>query len=118
MDTYFEEEILTCRKRSEEIQNEFARLSLFVPESRKQDMEELSVAAGGIAWLNTLLLVFQKYECKLALKADPDAPALAGEIEAWLADYSRLWRNRNKESELGRIRALLFAVCDYLRSLQ
>ena len=40
---------------------------------------------------------------------------LVEEIEIWFYDYSRVWRMRNKEIELYRIREVIKYICKYLR---
>ena len=43
------------------------------------------------------------------------AGELAGELEYWLDDFKRLWRQRNKESELRRIEEMVLVLVAYLR---
>lgn len=44
-----------------------------------------------------------------------EASNLASEIEKWQLKYEKLWRVRNKESELHRIREIMASLCHYLR---
>ena len=41
---------------------------------------------------------------------------LAEQMELWMTDYAAVWRRRNKESELYRIRDVITTICAYLRS--
>lgn len=48
---------------------------------------------------------------KLRRKADN----LAAQLEKWQIKYEELWRGRNRESELYRIREVMTGLCHYLR---
>ena len=40
---------------------------------------------------------------------------LAAALEIWFTEYTAIWRARNKESELYRIREVITYMCGYLR---
>ena len=46
-----------------------------------------------------------------------DKISLAEELEVWFDEYSKVWRKRNKESELNRIREVIKYSTAYLRSI-
>jgi hypothetical protein len=117
LDEVPEERIVSCLRRADEIGREFAALSFSVDASKKQDLGELCVAAQGMALLNAILLALKKYEFGQDVRDTVyDLPGLAEAVERWFSSYAAAWRLRNRESELGRIRAVFFAVCDWLRS--
>lgn len=87
-----------------------------VPTEKNLDVKEFCVSAKGIALFNGLYLVLKKYELGQPVNQliyGPDE--LASKIEYWLQDYNRVWRARNKESELFRIKDTIIGVCRKLR---
>lgn len=86
------------------------------PEPRRTDFKEFLCAARGAALMNAACLALKKYAyhaetTPLAL----DCGTLAVELELWLQCFTELWRIRNKESELYRIRATVQDLCAFLR---
>lgn len=80
------------------------------------DYQEFYVSARGIALLNLLALFIKKYDLQeKGLEIPVSAGELAGELEYWLDDFKRLWRQRNKESELRRIEEMVLVLVAYLR---
>lgn len=97
---------------------EIIKMSHYVSQDRSLDLQEFYVSARGIAILNALALVIRKYDFGREDSALIYSPKdMAVQIEYWLADYMRIWRERNKESELYRIRDFYTDICAYLRSL-
>lgn len=98
--------------------DEIIKMSHYVSQDRSLDLQEFYVSARGIAILNALALVIRKYDLSEEDSALIYSPKeMAVQIEYWLADYMRVWRERNKESELYRIRDFYTSICGYLRSL-
>jgi len=90
---------------------------LLAPDKR-QDLDEFHHAAEGVALLNSLGLMLKKFhhdEEDIILVHSPEE--LAGLLENWLWKYSKLWRQRNKESELYRIREAVMEIANYLRKI-
>lgn len=88
-------------------------------ENRRLDVSEFVNSAKGVALMNAICLVIKKYEFKnneVELVVEPNK--LAVELEYWFADFSDLWRIRNKESELYRIREVIIFVGNFLRSIE
>lgn len=84
----------------------------------KYDIQELIIAAEGMELFNEFFLTVMKYDlCKDSSKMIYEPKRLAEDIEVWFYDYSRVWRMRNKESELYRIREVIQYICKYLRSV-
>ncbi|WOC32484.1 MULTISPECIES: beta-N-acetylhexosaminidase [Caproicibacterium] len=86
------------------------------PESRRTDLQEFLCAARGAALMNAACLALKKYayhveDTPLAL----DCGTLAVELELWLRRFGELWRMRNRESELNRIRTTIQDLCAFLR---
>ena len=42
---------------------------------------------------------------------------LAVRLEYWLSDYKSVWRDRNRESELFRIKDVIMGICRLLREV-
>jgi hypothetical protein len=93
-----------------------------LPFSRKQDLEEaLHMAKLVKLWQHFALMIKEFYfkaEDSKPLennKLREEALGLAVQLEKWQLQYEKLWRIRNKESELYRIREVIIALCHYLR---
>lgn len=93
-------------------------LSLYskVDKDRQLDMKEFISSAVGTALLNALCLVIKKYDFKQDVKTVCEPNDLAEQFELWFCDYEKLWRARNKESELFRIKDTIKGVCKILRN--
>lgn len=105
--------------RSLAIQDEVLELSLSINLSRKLDIEEFLVSANAIALVNSFYLILKKYEAKHDIESLIHQPVdLAKELEYWFTDFSKVWRKRNKESELYRVRDAIMEICKYLRELE
>lgn len=87
-----------------------------VPSYRKLALKEFINSAVGVKLLNELLLVIRKYELDIDIDTKLDPKVLAVKIEYWFNDFSKLWRMRNKESELFRLKDLFIEVCSRLRT--
>ncbi|WP_170311531.1 beta-N-acetylhexosaminidase [Vallitalea okinawensis] len=83
----------------------------------RQDLEEFLISLEGVYLFNALYLVCKKnilnQSCQLLLNPE----TIAEGIEKWLVKYKRIWRQRNKESELYRIREIFITVNKWLRSI-
>lgn len=79
-------------------------------------MKEFISSAVGTALLNALCLVIKKYDFKQDVKTVCEPNDLAEQFELWFCDYEKLWRARNKESELFRIKDTIKGVCKILRN--
>ena len=100
--------------RSLELEARIAGFSC--PENRRVDLREYVCSARGCALMNAAALALKKYayraeETPLALGCGE----LAVQLELWLRRFEELWRLRNKESELGRIRETVRDLCAFLR---
>lgn len=84
----------------------------------KEDMQEFIVSAQGIKLINIffLILLRESFDNK-NVNTMYEAEELAENLELWFYDYSKIWRRRNKESELYRIREVIQYTCKYLRSI-
>ena len=86
--------------------------------NNKEDIQEFIISAQGIKLINLFFveLLKDKFE-----EADIinlyDKISLAEELEVWFDEYSKVWRKRNKESELNRIREVIKYSTAYLRSI-
>ncbi|MGE5558789.1 MAG: glycoside hydrolase family 20 zincin-like fold domain-containing protein [Bacillota bacterium] len=102
------------KKKEREIAGFMSRVE---PE-RRTDLDEFYISVRGLGLLHALGLAIQKYDLKINTPDLPYSPhELAEAMEVWLYDYSRAWRRRNKESELYRIRDVIFQICDRLREM-
>ena len=92
-------------KRSVEISEEIQSLSYQVLD--KMALQEFIVSSKGIILTNKFFIeVIEKSNNRIEL---------ALEIEEWFYDYMGIWRSRNKESELYRLRDVIEYLCKYLR---
>jgi hypothetical protein len=86
------------------------------PPGRREDMREYVCSARGAALMDAACLAIKKYaygfaDTQLALECGE----LAVQLELWFRRFSALWRVRNRESELYRIRDTLQDLCAFLR---
>ncbi len=93
------------------------RLAAFpCPEPRRADLEEYVGSARGVALMNAACLALKKYA--YGAEQTPLAAGCGGLAEAfelWFRQYEALWRRRNRESELYRIRDTIRDLCGFLR---
>lgn len=93
-------------------------ISLLKDIENKYDIQELVIATEGMGLFNKFFITVMKYDLgKESSKLIYEPNKLAEDIEVWFYDYSRIWRMRNKESELYRIREVIQYICKYLRGI-
>ena len=82
------------------------------------DLQEFIVSARAIQLVNSFFLNLLKTEYSKDVEDTIFMPReLAENLEIWFCDYAKIWRARNKESELYRIREIIAYTCKYLRSI-
>ncbi len=112
-----EESIRKAYARIRKLQDELAALNPRIFPDRRQDLREILAAAEGLALSQALLPVIKKKflgQKDTGLILEPKE--LAVRLEYWLMDYKRVWRERNRESELYRIKEVILGICGLLRS--
>lgn len=111
-----EEEFHDKYKKAIEIESEILEYLSQAPQHKKVDFMEFYISAKGIALINSLYLIIKKYEFGEEVEKLIHTPRqLAVEIEYWLSNYCKIWRIRNKESELFRIKDTFMKICSCLR---
>ena len=113
---YEEDKIKSAFNRIQELEREISALHGSIYEERKTDIKEFLVSADGTALFNALLLVIKKKflgQTNVGLIFTPQE--LAEKLEYWFYGYKAVWRNRNKESELFRIKDVMMGICRLLR---
>ncbi|MFP4015392.1 MAG: beta-N-acetylhexosaminidase [Halanaerobiales bacterium] len=116
--TATEERLRDSYDKSLSLADDILELSNNIKEAYKQDFREFCNSAQGIALLNALALIIKRDEYNEGVNQlilSPDE--LASKLEYWLYDYKKLWRARNKESELYRIDETISQLCRYLRGV-
>jgi hypothetical protein len=94
-------------------------LSASVYSSRKFEIYEIYVAAKGLALSQLLFANLAKYSFDAQTGDMVFTPSeLAVKLEGWLAEFMTLWRYRNKESELFRVRDAFREICSILRQYE
>ena len=100
-----------------EIENKFTTLSKKVC-INTFDLQEFIVSARAIQLVNSFFLNLLKNEYNMTDITTVFTPIqLAENLEIWFCDYAKIWRMRNKESELYRIRDIIAYTCRYLRGI-
>jgi len=113
-----EEELHAGYHGALEIKDKLLDLYGEVDKDKSLDFQEFYIAAEGIALFNSLYLVIRKYDLNTEVnKLIHNPKELAVKLEYWLSDFSRVWRRRNKESELYRIKDTFIVICRWLRSI-
>ena len=82
---------------------------------KKELIRPYVIAAEGIRLFNELGKVVTAADFGMKFDAMPDNWGLAKELETWLYYYKEMYREVSKETELGRIQALVCWYGDYLR---
>lgn len=111
-----ENRIKSAYDKIQELERELSGLVNSVAQERKQDMDEFLVSADGLALFQALLLVIKRNflgQNDTSLIYRPKV--LAEKLEYWFTGYKRVWRSRNKESELFRIKDVIMGICKLLR---
>ncbi len=112
-----EDELISAANKAMDISKHILDLSNNVPENIKPDFQEFYLSARGVALMQALALIIKKYDFKQDIKTFVYSPwELAEMLEYWLYDFTGLWRKRNKESELYRIKEAFMQICDILRN--
>ncbi len=82
-----------------------------------QDMKELLCSINGIIWMlkvnKTMILSPQNTSDNTK-----DKQKLVSDIKTWKAEFSSLWLNRNRESELFRVHEVINDLCDIIEKGQ
>ena len=73
----------------------------------KISLQEFIVSSKGIVLINKFFIEI--------IEKNNNGIELASEIEEWFYEYMCVWRSRNKESELYRVREVIEYICKYLR---
>lgn len=111
--------------RIRELSGEISSLLGNIYENRRTDIREVICAADGLALFQALLPVIRKELLDQASEfpgrecAEPifSPGELAVKLEYWFSDYKAVWRTRNRESELFRIKEVVMGVCRLLREI-
>lgn len=102
-----------------ELEKKLIKLAGTVSYDRKLDVNEFIISAKGIALTQAAFLAIKKYDFKCnETKLVEEPKKLAAMIEYWLADYCKVWRERNKESELSKIRDAFIYITNFLRNIK
>ena len=116
LDTFDLEYLENEYKKASNVEDEL--ISLLKDIENKYDIQELIIATEGMRLFNEFFITVMKYDLgKENSKLIYEPKRLAENIEVWFYDYSRVWRMRNKESELYRIREVIQYICKYLRTV-
>ncbi|MGL4344168.1 MAG: beta-N-acetylhexosaminidase [Cellulosilyticaceae bacterium] len=78
------------------------------------DMEEFLSSARGVRLVHAFAIKLRG-EALGECTCYQSEQELAEAFEEWLYGYQRIWRERNKESELSRIREVIASICRHLR---
>lgn len=113
-----ENKIKSAYTRIRELAADISALYSRVYEERQGDLREFLAAADGLALFQALLLVIKK---EFLGQTDTGLifgrEEMAEKLEYWFAGYKEVWRRRNKESELFRLKEVIMGVCGLLREI-
>lgn len=110
------EKIKSACNSIKDLKRKVTALYSSVYDEHKADIREILVSADGIVLFNALLLVIKKNflgQANVELIFSP--LELAEKLEYWFIGYKSVWRERNKESELFRIKDTIMGICRLLR---
>ena len=84
--------------------------------NHKFDLKEFIISSKGIELINKAFIVILEDDYNGEEHIDKkERYNLAEEFELWFYNYSFIWRERNKESELSKIGEVIKYLCKYLR---
>ena len=105
--------------RAMELEKEILSVGAYSYQNRKLDIMEFVNSARGVALMNAVCLAIKKYEFNYdEVETVIPSNKLAVDLEYWFTDFSELWRRRNKESEIYRIRDIIIFICNFLRNIK
>lgn len=110
------DKINSSNQRLNEILSSLVTFLPVVPKDLQIDIYEMMLAVKGIMLFNKLLHVMQVYEGKLSSSLEVNPQELANEFDGWFYEYTKLWRARNRESELHRLRDVFRGLTRRIRS--
>jgi len=106
-------------RRAIELEKEILEEGANSYKNRSLDIMEFVNSAKGVALMNAICLAIKKYDFKCDdIETVIPNNKLAVELEYWFTEFSELWRRRNKESEIYRIRDIIIFVCSFLRNIK
>lgn len=113
-----EDKIHEGYNKAQELEVEILKLMAEVPKEVKNDYKEFYISSRAVAVLNSLYLIIKKYDLNEDVqKLIHEPKELAREIEYFLNDFCSIWRMRNKESELQRVKDTFRDICVFLREI-
>lgn len=113
-----EEKIHEGYNKAQKLEIEILKLMAEAPKEVKNDYKEFYISSRAVAILNSLYLVIKKYDLNEEVqKLIHEPKELAREIEYFLNDFCNIWRIRNKESELQRVKDTFRDICVFLRKI-
>lgn len=118
LDISGDEEFNNAYRRALEIEKELTGILPSVRRDRRTDMQEFCCAARGIALMNAFAVAVKRFGYKQDVKLALAPGELAEELEYWFTVFARLWRIRNKESELNWILNIIKSMCSFLRKAE
>ncbi|SKA85442.1 Glycosyl hydrolase family 20, catalytic domain [Clostridium sp. USBA 49] len=114
-----DEEIILAYYNSTKYLKELISITPSISREKNIDLDEFIISAQGLPILNSLFLVIKKYDFGQKDTTLLESPKdIAIKLEYWFFDYSRIWRIRNKESELYKIRENINYFCNFLRNIK
>ncbi|MTI65989.1 MAG: glycosyl hydrolase family 20 [Firmicutes bacterium] len=118
LNKYTEKEVHDKYKKACEIQKKLLKIAPLLSEDKKRDLEEFYISAKGISLINSFYLILKDQNIDIKINNLIYEPAeLADELEKWFLEFSKLWRGKNKESELFRIKDTIIKISNYLRKI-
>lgn len=104
--------------RAKQLEKELLNYSTSIKSKNQLEFREFLISAEAIILMNDFCLHLLKNDFKRQ-ESQPitNSRSLAIEIEEWFYRYQFIWRERNKESELSRIKEIIKYLCNYLRRL-
>ena len=112
------EEIRKDYEKAVEVEKKIIKYLPHIKQEHQLDLQEFLISAKAIILLNDFALHLLKNEFLVAdSRPVHEAKQLAEKIELWFVKYQLIWRQRNKESELSRIKEVIQYMCHYLRKL-
>ena len=113
-----EEEVLKAYEEGHKASKALKKKVRNIYADRRLDMEEFISAADGISLMAAAYLPIKKHTFNHeSIDYIVRPKELAEAFDLWLDGYGKLWRSRNKESELIRIREAVYNLTEYLRTV-
>ena len=112
------EKVEKAYKKAVEIYNILCDKTAKAHDPIKDKLNAVALMSGAVVLATAYFAVIKKEIYAQTSNYAVEPFCLAEKFENWMSDYEKLWRTNYRESELFRIKQLIYSVCDCLRDIK